>query len=130
MRGGGGGYVPKPSILIADDEELLCELYAELLSPEYAVVVARDGREALEKALTLPGLRGLLTDVRMPGVNGLQLTLEVLAQRPEVRAIIMSGTDITAHVRRMFPPDRVAFLVKPFELDALQQAVWRMFGRR
>lgn len=128
-RGGGTTSVPKPIILIADDEDLLCELYAELLEPEYAVVVAHNGQEALEKALSLPGLQGLLTDVRMPGVNGLQLTLQVLAQRPEVRAVIMSGTDVTAHVRRMFPPDRVAFLVKPFELDALQQTVRRMFGR-
>ncbi len=121
--------VLKPIILIADDEELLCDLYADLLQPEYTVVVSHNGQEALEKALSLPGLQGLLTDVRMPGINGLQLALQVLAQRPEVRAIIMSGTDITPHVYQMFSPDRVAFLVKPFELDVLQQTVRRLFGQ-
>ncbi|MFQ3582398.1 MAG: response regulator [Chloracidobacterium sp.] len=121
--------MPKPIVLIADDEELLCELYAELLEPEYEIVLAQNGQEARRKALALPALQGILTDVRMPGLNGLQLAKDVLAQRPEVRIIIMSGTDITAHVRRLFPPDRVAFLVKPFELEDLQQVVRRMFRR-
>lgn len=120
--------MPKPLILIADDEELLCELYAELLQPRYAIAVARNGTEAREKAFSLPGLRGLLTDVRMPGLDGIQLVREVLAKRPEVRVILMSGTDITAQVRRQFPPELVAFLVKPFELRELEQTVCRMFA--
>ncbi|OYT70541.1 MAG: response regulator [Chloracidobacterium sp. CP2_5A] len=121
--------MPKPSLLIVDDEELLCELYAELLEPEYEIALARHGDKALEKALALPRLRGLLADVRIPGINGLQLTQEVLARRPDARAIIMSGTDIVAQVRRMFPSERVGFLAKPFELDVLQQAARKIFGR-
>ncbi len=109
----------KPLILIADDEELLCELYAELLQPHYDIVLACNGTEAREKALSTPGLRGILMDVQMPGMNGLQVAKEVLAWRPEVRIIIMSGTDVTYRVRQMFASEQVAFLVKPFELETL-----------
>ncbi|QUV81679.1 response regulator [Chloracidobacterium sp. D] len=109
----------KPLILIADDEEMLCELYAELLQPHYEIVLARNGTEAREKALSTPGLCGILMDVQMPGMNGLQVAREVLVKRPEVRIIIMSGTDVTYRVRQMFASEQVAFLVKPFELEAL-----------
>ncbi|QUV99858.1 response regulator [Chloracidobacterium sp. MS 40/45] len=119
--------MPKPLILIADDEELLRELYAELLQPHYEIVLARNGTEARENALSLPGLCGILMDVQMPGVNGLQVAREVLSRRPEVRIIIMSGTDVTYRVRQMFASERVAFLVKPFELEALVSLVSRMF---
>jgi len=118
----------KPLILIADDEEMLCELYAELLEPHYNIVLARNGTEAREKGLSLPGLRGILMDVQMPGINGLQVTKEVLTQRPEVRIIIMSGTDVTHRVRQMFVTEQVAFLVKPFELETLLLLVNRQFG--
>ncbi len=120
--------MPKPLILIADDEELLCELYAELLQPHYDIVLACNGTEAREKALSLPGLRGILMDVQMPGVNGLQIAKEVLTRRPEVRIIIMSGTDVTYRVRQAFSFERVAFLVKPFELEALLSLVKERFS--
>ncbi len=120
--------MPKPLILIADDEELLCELYAELLQPHYNIVLARNGTEAREKALSLPGLRGILMDVQMPGMNGLQVAREVLARRPEVPIIIMSGTDVTYRVRQMFASERVAFLVKPFELEVLLSLVRQQFS--
>ncbi len=120
--------MPKPLVLIADDEELLCELYAELLQPHYEIVLARNGTEAREKALSLPGLHGILMDVQMPGVNGLQVAREVLARRPEVRIIIMSGTDVTYRVRQAFSSEQVAFLVKPFELEALLSLVKEQFS--
>ncbi len=120
--------MPKPLVLIADDEELLCELYAELLEPLYEIVLARNGTEAREKALSLPGLRGILMDVQMPGLNGLQVAREVLARRPEVGIIIMSGTDVTYRVRQMFASEQVAFLVKPFELEALVSLVKQHFS--
>ncbi|WP_058867946.1 response regulator [Chloracidobacterium thermophilum] len=120
--------MPKPLILIADDEELLCELYAELLQPHYEIVLAHNGTKAREKALSLPGLRGILMDVQMPGMNGLQVAREVLVKRPEVRIIIMSGTDVTYRVRQMFASEQVAFLVKPFELEALLSLVKQHFN--
>ena len=118
----------KPLILIADDEEMLCELYAELLQPHYEIVLARNGTEAREKALSTPGLRGILMDVQMPGMNGLQVAREVLVKRSEVRIIIMSGTDVTYRVRQMFASEQVAFLVKPFELEALLSLVKQHFN--
>ncbi|MGQ9898295.1 MAG: response regulator [Acidobacteriota bacterium] len=121
--------MPNPTILIADDEVLLCEIYAELLQPHYEVVLALNGKEAREKAFSLPRLQGMLTDVRMPGLDGIQLSQEVLAQRPDVWIILMSGTDITAQVRSLFPPERVAFLAKPFELRALEETVHWMSRR-
>ncbi|QUV83829.1 response regulator [Chloracidobacterium aggregatum] len=120
--------MPKPLILIADDEEMLCELYAELLQPHYEIVLAHNGTKAREKALSTPGLCGILMDVQMPGMNGLQVAREVLVKRPEVRIIIMSGTDVTYRVRQMFASEQVAFLVKPFELEALLSLVKQHFN--
>ena len=100
-------------VLVADDEKAPGELRAGWLQPDYASVLVHNGTEALEKTLSLPGLSGLLTDVRMPGMSGLQVDREVLARRSGVGVMVMSGTDINAHARHRLNFPHVAFAAKP-----------------
>ena len=103
----------KPFVLIADDEKVPGELHAGCLQPDDAPVLVHNGTEDLEKALSLPGLSGLLADVRMPGISGLQVVREVPARRSGVGVMVMSGTDINAHARHRLNFPHVSFPVKP-----------------
>jgi len=77
---------PRPRILVADDEEpLLRLLEAKFVRAGFDVATALDGQEAWEKAVDCaPDL--VLTDYRMPGVDGLDLCRRLLA-RPETRGV-------------------------------------------
>ena len=77
---------PRPRILVADDEEpLLRLLEAKFVRAGFDVDTALDGQEAWEKAVDrAPDL--VLTDYRMPAVDGLELCTRLLA-RPQTRRV-------------------------------------------
>jgi CheY-like chemotaxis protein len=112
-------------ILVAEDEVIVRNLVRLMLTREgYAVLTAADGQEALEICgkFTEP-IHLLLTDVRMPRMDGWQLAEQVRAQRPEIRIIIMSAETATT-IRENNPPD--AFLRKPFVPPTLLQCIQRV----
>jgi two-component system cell cycle sensor histidine kinase/response regulator CckA len=112
-------------ILLVEDEALVRNLVQLMLTNEgYAVLSAKDGQEALElsEAFKDP-IHLLLTDVRMPRLDGVMLRQLIRAQRPDIRVIVMSGeTANTIAVENT--PD--AFLKKPFIPPTLLKCVQRV----
>jgi two-component system, cell cycle sensor histidine kinase and response regulator CckA len=114
-------------ILLAEDEALVRNLVQLMLTREgYAVLSANDGQEALElsEAFKDP-IHLLLTDVRMPRMDGITLKELVRTQRPEIKVIVMSGE--TANIIAIEnTPD--AFLRKPFIPPTLLKCVQRVLA--
>jgi two-component system response regulator FlrC len=85
-------------ILIADDEAGIREFVADALAlDDHGVVAASDGRDAA-KLLDERGFDLVVTDLRMPGLDGLALLRKVRAEQPEVEVIVLTahGTVDTA----------------------------------
>jgi two-component system response regulator AtoC len=102
-------------ILIVDDDEALRESLALLLAAEhYEVVVASDGRTALEKLESTP-VDVVLCDLRMPGLDGFDLLPQIARRLPSVPIILMSayGTeDLAIEAMKRGAYD---YLAKPFQ---------------
>jgi PAS domain S-box-containing protein len=113
------------TLLVAEDEVSVRRLVMRVLeSRGYAVLEARDGREALEIAAAHSGPIDLLvTDVVMPGMNGRELAKLLSSQRPDMRALFLSGYTDHAIVRDGQLEPGLAFLQKPFTPDALARKV-------
>jgi DNA-binding response OmpR family regulator len=80
-----------PVVLVVDDEPLITETLAAILSNTgLAVITAGDGVEALETALVIPP-EILITDLLMPGMNGLDLIVEIKRAVPDCKVIVSSG---------------------------------------
>jgi DNA-binding NtrC family response regulator len=83
--------VAKSKILIVDDDNLVCESLKELLSLEgYAVDTAEDGLTALAKVKG-DHFNLILSDIHMPGINGLELLKELKGLEPEAPVIFITG---------------------------------------
>ncbi len=81
-------------ILVAEDEPALRDLFAEALSDAgYGVAAAADGQKALEYLKTHPGVEVLLSDIRMPVMDGYSLAESSLKLRPELKILLMTGFD-------------------------------------
>lgn len=110
-------------ILVVDDESMIIELLARLLSEKgYEVSTAVDGREALEF------LRGhtcdlVISDVRMPHLDGMQLLKAIKDMNPRLPVIMISGYDEAAVVVHALKAGAENFLAKPLDLDILDQVV-------
>ena len=119
--------VNQPVILVADDEVLIRNLVTLLLQGEgYAVLSASDGQEALELSRKYPGTIDLvITDVEMPRLNGMDLCAHLLEERPGIKAIVMSGADMSEITRQNI---NLPFLPKPFDGEALLARVRTILG--
>ena len=81
----------RPRILVVDDQKLIVDTIAEILEGAgFEVAVACDGWNALEMAARFHPDR-LLTDVLMPGMNGVELAIAVQKMYPSVKILLFSG---------------------------------------
>jgi len=101
-------------ILVADDEALVRNLVTLLLQQDgHLVLSAANGHEALELSRRYPGIIALvITDVYMPRLNGTDLCAHLLEERPGIKALVMSGADMSEIVSQNI---NLPFLPKPFD---------------
>ncbi|MDQ2669530.1 MAG: response regulator [Gemmatimonadota bacterium] len=116
-------------ILVVDDDDGVRALAGRILeSCGYVVSLARHAYEALELLVDRNGaFRLLLTDVRMPGLNGVELMRRVRTLWPEVPCLCMTGwVEERGALENLVPPCPV--LRKPFSPDELAWAVAGLVG--
>jgi YesN/AraC family two-component response regulator len=90
----------------------------------YAVLEARNGREAIDVSLGHEGpIDLLLSDVIMPGLSGPEAARVVVESRPETRVLFISGYTDSAIVHHGVLERGTEFLQKPFNSLALAQKV-------
>ena len=111
-------------LLIVDDEPALRHLLDECFSDAgYGVTVASDAQAALAVAPTLGTIDLLLTDVRMPGMNGRELEAELKKRMPALKTVFMSGYSEEILGPSGVLEDGVEFIGKPFRLAAMLKRV-------
>jgi len=112
--------MPLTTVLFVEDEEAVLNAISELLrAHDYTVLEARNVLQALETCETYPHpINLLLTDVIMPGMNGVDLAKRVRALRPDIKVLFTSGYGHLALQRRGLSSDTV-HLPKPFTEEEL-----------
>ena len=113
------------TILLVEDEEPVRELIQTILSSRgYQVIVADSPWQAEEIAANSPSeIHLLLTDVVMPRTSGRELSAKIIAQRPHIRVLYMSGYTENVVTSGGLLEEGLAFLQKPFSPAALLSKV-------
>jgi CheY-like chemotaxis protein len=119
------------TILLVEDEEGVRALGRRILQAHgYTVIEAGDGASALRAAKAHRGTVSLLvTDVVMPGLNGRALAEQLVALRPSLKVLYVSGYTDDAVVRYGIQQDDTNFLAKPFTPDGLASKVRSVLDR-
>ena len=109
------------TVLLVEDEAELREFIREvLLSQGYTVLEARNGQQGIEVAREYSGtIHLLLTDIVMPGFNGTELADRLVAVRPDLKVLYMSGYAEPASVDLSKLSEEGRFLPKPFSIGDL-----------
>ncbi|TLY35312.1 MAG: response regulator [Nitrospirae bacterium] len=117
------------TILLVDDIELLLQLNTDVLTAVgYTVLSAENADEALRICREHPGtIDLLLTDVKMPGLNGRELAEQAMSIRPGLKVLFMSGAQDTTVAQ--IEAEKPNFLPKPFTPTALIARVRGLLGR-
>ena len=117
------------TILVVEDEPALLMVVSETLRDAgYVVWEAGDGEAALRIIKTHPDIELLITDVKMPGMNGYQLADAGLALRPELKVMLMTGY-AQDPVPKEIAQAGIQVLHKPFDFDKLPDFANRVLER-
>jgi signal transduction histidine kinase/DNA-binding response OmpR family regulator len=112
-------------ILIADDEPYVLELCQRILTAEgYRVATVRAGQEAVERIKQQP-FDLLLTDIKMPGMDGLQTAQAVKEIHPAVICVTMTGYSTMDTAIQALKLGVDEFIMKPFTREELSLSIAR-----
>ncbi|MBV8550586.1 MAG: response regulator transcription factor [Acidobacteriaceae bacterium] len=113
----------RPRLVVADNHPQMSAALRDLLEPAYDVVaVVADGRAALEAAEQYEP-DGIVLDIAMPGMNGLEVAQRLRKSRPGVRIIFVTVHSDQAYVAEAFRLGAQGFVVKRALVTELPTAI-------
>jgi len=120
--------MPGEKVLVVDDEENIRFLYEqELIDEGYTIVLARDGRECLEKvAVEKPDV--VLLDIRMPRMDGLEAIGKIIELNKDIPIIINSAYSTYKDDFMSWAAD--AYVVKSYDLDTLKTTIRDVLAKK
>ena len=116
------------TILIVDDEKPIRDLLARALSADYNVVTAADAELAMKALDEDPSIALMLSDVRMPGVDGIALLKAARAKHPGLAVIMLTAYGNVELAVEAMKSGANDFLTKPVELDQLDLRIAKALG--
>jgi excisionase family DNA binding protein len=118
----------RPRVLVVDDEATIRDLLAKTLAlAEYDVDLAPDGRNALERLRIIP-YDLLITDLKMPGVDGLAVIREARRLKADIPVIIITGFSTEASAIEAVNLGVSGYLTKPFRVPRVLAAAAKALG--
>lgn len=117
--------VASATILVVDDEEIVLHLVEDTLTDEgYQVTTTPSARQAIALA-GQTNFDFILTDIRMPEMNGIELVREIHKINPHVGVIFMTGYANLDTAKQAIKEGAFDYIMKPFELTEIRQAMTR-----
>jgi excisionase family DNA binding protein len=118
----------RPRVLVVDDEASIRDLLAKTLAlAEYDVDLAPDGRAALERLRMIP-YDLLITDLKMPGVDGLTVIREARRLKTDLPVIIITGYSTEASAIDALNLGVSGYLTKPFRVPMVLAKAAKALG--
>ncbi len=117
------------SVLIVDDDPVICDVLHELFSAEYLTHTV----ESAERALTLLEAGNYdvaIVDISLPGMSGIELLGHIRQRWPRLPVIIITGIDYHQYVADLIRMGAADYLVKPFQLQDAEATVARAILRQ
>jgi excisionase family DNA binding protein len=118
----------RPRVLVVDDEATIRDLLQKTLAlAEYDVDLAPDGRTALERLRVIP-YDLLITDLKMPGVDGLTVIREARRLKADIPVLIITGFSTEASAIEAVNLGVSGYLTKPFRVPRVLAAAAKALG--
>ena len=114
----------KRTILYVDDEEINLMLFEANFRGSYRVLTAESGRQGLRLLEKIPEITIVISDMRMPEMNGIEFIKQAKLKYPEIMFYILTGYDINQEISSALDVDLInAYFRKPFNIDEIANSI-------
>ncbi|MGA1844858.1 MAG: sigma-54-dependent transcriptional regulator [bacterium] len=117
-------------LLFVDDEMIICDLFCSVMTDEegYAVETALSGEEALHKLESYPA-DVLITDVKMPAMDGLELLRKVKIAHPDIPVLIATAYGSIENAVQAMRMGAFDYIMKPIDFNLLRTTIERAMSQ-
>ncbi|MFN2564848.1 MAG: response regulator, partial [Gemmatimonadaceae bacterium] len=123
--------VPRaPRLLVVDDEESIRTALCRVLQPSGFDILTAESVAAALDLLQTTRFELILCDVRMPGALGTELIAQARAIDEDVAILMLSAVNDASTAAQSLSDGAFGYLVKPFDIDQLQEAINRALHKR
>ncbi len=106
----------KTKILYVDDKYINLQLFKVNFSKKYDVKTAGSGPEGLEVIDNNPDIRIVISDMKMPGQNGIEFITMAKEKYPDIKYYILTGFEVTQEIKNALQSGLIAkYFSKPFD---------------
>lgn len=110
----------KPKILYVDDEPMNLELFDINFSPFYEVLTSTNGFDALDILKENSEIKAVISDLKMPLINGFDFVGKVKESFPEMKCFLMSGYYLNEQIANAIDTGLIlGHFMKPFDLNEI-----------
>ena len=125
------GEVSRLRVLVIDDDRSVCEYLQELLTPDGCeVVTLNEPEEALAKLKAKESFHILILDLRMPGMNGIDLLDKIRKVDRDVAVIILTAFPSLESATDAINLDVSAYMQKPFSGEEMRETIARVARKK
>ncbi len=114
----------KPKILYVDDEEINLLLFEVNFKEKYHVLTALDGFEGLGALDEHSDTRIIISDMKMPGMNGIEFIKKAKEKYPDKKFYILTGFQITDEIQEALNTGLIIeYFSKPFQTERMHKII-------
>lgn len=119
----------KIKVLYVDDEDINLKLMSIILKNKYDIITIDNGASGLEILLNEPQIKVVISDMKMPIMNGLEFIKKAKNQHPDIKYFILSGYDKTSEIAHAIEQGLIVdYFQKPFNMNDIDREIMRQFS--
>lgn len=120
----------KIKLLYVDDEEINLFLFEEMMGDKYDIVLAPNGPEGIQKIKENPDIEVIVSDLKMPIMNGLEMIYEAKKINSDLFCFILSGFEMIDEIREaMALKIIIKYFMKPADWDRIDITIKNFIGQ-
>ncbi|MBZ0252425.1 MAG: sigma-54 dependent transcriptional regulator, partial [Candidatus Methylomirabilis sp.] len=119
----------QPRVLVVDDKENILKLFERILGHDFDLTIVEDGAKAAS-ILAIEEFDVVVSDIRMPGLDGVTLLHEIKRSKPALEVILMTAYGSVASAVEAMKAGAYDYLTKPFDPDEARLLIERAAERK
>jgi two-component system, response regulator, stage 0 sporulation protein F len=115
--------IKSDTVLYVDDEPINLRIFALNFRKKYAIITAESGFEGLKVLKSTPEVKVVISDMRMPGMNGIEFIKLAKKEFPDIVFYILTGFEITEEIADALNEKLIhKYFRKPFNVKDIDEA--------